>query len=98
MRPVVELPYELLQSWCRDNGIRRMSVFGSAAKGTLGADSDIDLLVEFEHPLSVGFFRLMEMQEELTQMLGRPVDLQTRGSISRHFIDKVEEEAISIHG
>ena len=85
-----------LAELCRRHGITRLSVFGSAARGQLGPQSDIDLLVEFVAGSRVGL-RFITVQYELQAMLGRKVDLNTRAFLSPHFRDRVEAEAVPIY-
>jgi len=95
-----QLPFdvdaEALSALCQRHGIRRLAVFGSAARGELHADSDIDILVEFEPGRSVGL-RFITVQDELSGLFGRRVDLNTRGFLSRHFRDRAVAEAIPIY-
>ena len=45
----IEIPVERITAFCRENGIRRLALFGSILRDDFGPDSDIDVLVEF-HP------------------------------------------------
>jgi predicted nucleotidyltransferase len=56
-------------------------------------DSDVDVLVEFESGARVGLIRLAGMEIELSQLLGRKVDLRTPGDLSRYFRQEVLESA-----
>ncbi len=76
--------------------IRRLAVFGSALRGHLRHDSDIDILVEFIHGRSVGL-RFFTIQDELSGLFGRPVDLNTPGFLSPHFRDRVLHEALPLY-
>lgn len=71
--------------------VRRVSLFGSYLHGTAKSDSDIDLLIEFIKP--VGMFALVRMERELSDALGKHVDLSTPNSLSRYFRDDVMQEA-----
>ena len=66
-----------LIDFCRRNGIKRLSLFGSALKGAMRPDSDIDLLVEFYDEMLPVFFSLCHMENELSDLLGRKADLRT---------------------
>jgi predicted nucleotidyltransferase len=90
------LPFpESLQSYCREHHVRRLALFGSHAKGTANADSDIDLLVEFDHGMEPGLIGLSAMESELSAMMGgQKVDLRTPQELSRHFRDQVMRESI----
>ena len=81
---------------CRRYGVRRLSVFGSRARGEEGAGSDVDVLVEFEPESRVGL-GFISLQDELTELFGRPVDLCTSGFLSPHFRDRVVLEAVPLY-
>jgi len=69
---------------------QRLSVFGADLKGTDRPDSDIDLLVEFEPRSTPTLFDMVEMEHELSGLLGgRKVDLRTPQDLSRYFRDEV---------
>ena len=74
------VPKDRIAGFCRANGIRKLSIFGSALRSDFGPDSDIDVLVEFEPGRAPGLFRMAGMEVELTRMFGRKVDLRTRGT------------------
>jgi len=57
-----------------------------------GATSDVDVLVDFEQGCTTGYFELFAMQEELSAILGRKVDLRTPQELSRYFRDEVLAE------
>ena len=82
-----------LKTFCRKNHINKLSLFGSALHGELRPDSDIDLLVEFEKGHVPGLITLAGMEIELTELLGRKVDLRTPGDLSKHFRNEVVREA-----
>lgn len=88
----VQISAERLAAYCRRHQIRRLSIFGSILRDDFQADSDVDVLVEFEpgHVPGLSFF---PMQEELAEMLGHEVDLHTPASLSKYFRDRVLAEA-----
>ncbi len=88
-----QIPKDKLAEFCKRNHIRRLSVFGSALRGQLGPDSDIDLLVEFEPSHTPGLFSIVRMEMELTEMLGRKADLRTPEDLSEYFRDELVENA-----
>lgn len=81
-----------LRDFCRRHGIRRLALFGSVLRDDFGPDSDVDVLVEFEPGREPGlaFFR---MEEELSELVGRDVDLHTPGFLSHHIRGEVLGEA-----
>lgn len=87
---------ERLAELCRRHGIRRLAVFGSAARGELRPDSDLDVLVEFEPGRPVGL-RFITVADELSDLMGRRVDLNTAGFLSPHFRDDVLREAVPLY-
>ncbi len=88
-----KIPKDKLAQFCRKNHIRKLSVFGSAVRGQLGPDSDIDLLVEFEQGCTPGLFSIVRMETELAESLGRKVDLRTLADLSQYFRDEVMRNA-----
>lgn len=91
-REAIDIPLERISQFCRRHHIRRLSLFGSVLREDFTAQSDVDVLVEFQsgHTPGLTFFR---MQEELSELLGRKVDLNTPGFLNRHFREEVLREA-----
>lgn len=87
------MPKEALIAFCERNHIRRLSVFGSAIRGELRAESDLDILVEFEPDHTPGLFSVIRMEMELSETLGRKVDLRTPDDLSQYFRDEVMANA-----
>lgn len=88
----LDLPIQELELFCRRHGIRRLAVFGSALRDDFGPRSDVDLLVEFEPGTQVGL-NFFTIQQELSDLLGRRVDLNTSGFLGKRFRDQVLQEA-----
>jgi predicted nucleotidyltransferase len=63
------IPKEALEAFCRDRGIRRLAVFGSALRSDFRPDSDIDVLVEFEPDRIPGLLGMAHMERELSALL-----------------------------
>ncbi|MCW5697062.1 MAG: nucleotidyltransferase family protein [Bauldia sp.] len=82
-----------LAAFCRRHHIRRLSLFGSTLKGTNRPDSDVDLLVEFEPENIPGLIALAGIEIELSEMLGRKVDLRTAGDLNERFRQEVVNAA-----
>src|SRR5438105_12807904 len=74
-------------------GVRSLDLFGSIARGDAGADSDVDLLVEFDRP--VGLFQFFRVQLRLEAIVGRPVDLVMKDAIKRQLRTRILAEAVS---
>jgi len=94
MNPVISLPKVALATFCRERGIRRLAVFGSALRADFLPDSDLDLLVEFEPDRIPGLLGIARLERELSAILGgRKVDLRTPQDLSRYFRQRVLDEA-----
>ena len=84
---MVTIDREALERLCREEGVKRLRLFGSAARGEERPDSDVDLLVEFESP--PGFFGLLELENRLALLFDRPVDLVTEKGLSPHLRESI---------
>lgn len=82
--PVV-LPHDQIKAFCDRNHIRKLSLFGSVLSARFRPDSDVDVLVEFDPDHIPGFFGLSRMERELSEIIGRRVDLRTAEDLSRYF-------------
>ena len=89
-RAKIDVPKEKLAEFCRRYHIRKLAFFGSVLREDFAPTSDVDVLVEFEpgHVPGLGFFA---MERELSGLLGRPVDLNTPGFLSR----AIREDALA---
>jgi predicted nucleotidyltransferase len=92
----VEIPTDRIADLCRRHRIRRLALFGSILRDDFGPDSDVDVLVEFEPGATPGF-GFVGIQEELAEILGRKVDLNTPGFLSKYFRDEVMREAQALY-
>ncbi len=92
VRPRIAIDRARIAEFCRRHHIRRLALFGSVLREDFGPNSDVDVLVEFdpEHVPGLAFF---DMQEELSELLGRKVDLNTPQCLSRYYRDEVLAEA-----
>lgn len=75
--PALDVPKRRLDALCRRYRVRRLGVFGSAARGDATGASDVDLLVEFEKEAQTSLFDMVHLREELSRLFGRKVDLAT---------------------
>lgn len=86
------IPKQEISEFCKRHHVRKLALFGSAISDDFGPDSDVDILVEFEEGHIPGF-AFFGMEEELSSLIGRKVDLNTPKFLSRYFREKVVEEA-----
>lgn len=89
----IRIPREKITKFCKRNHIRRLSLFGSVLRKDFRPDSDIDLLVEFTPDHVPGLIRLAGMEMELSQILGRKVDIRTAQDLSCYFRQEVLDSA-----
>jgi predicted nucleotidyltransferase len=74
--------------------VETLSIFGSVAKETAGADSDVDILVSYKE--TPGFFEFLNLKEYLEAMIGRRVDLVTKGGLKKQLRKQITEDAIRV--
>ena len=75
-------------------GVKRLALFGSAARDELGVSSDVDVLVEFTGPATFGGY--MDLKFYLEDLLGRPVDLVTDKALRNELRPYIEKEMIRV--
>jgi predicted nucleotidyltransferase len=88
----INITPEAIASFCRRHHIRRLSLFGSILRPDFRRDSDVNIIVEFQ-PGNTPGLAFFAMQDELSKMFGRNVDLHTVGSLSKYFREQVLAEA-----
>jgi predicted nucleotidyltransferase len=94
LNSAVSLDHEAIADACRRFGVATLRIFGSALRQDFDpSKSDIDLLVEFEPGVSKGLFTLVALEDALTRIFGRKVDLLTPAGISKYFRDDVLKSA-----
>lgn len=74
--------------------IKHAAIFGSLAKGNMGVESDVDLLIEPEKNFTM--FKMLEMEEEISSLLNRKVDLVEYSALKASIRDEVLQSAIAI--
>ncbi len=94
----ISLPQAEIQAFCRRHRIQRLALFGSVLRDDFGPDSDVDVLVDFEEGAEPGLLEIVALQDELSRILGRAVDLVERKAVEqsenyirrRHILDTAE--------
>jgi predicted nucleotidyltransferase len=84
---MVQFDPKRLAAICQRHDVRQLRVFGSAARGEVRPDSDIDLLVDFGSPK--GFFELLRLEDELQAFFGRRVDVMTEPGLSPYLREPI---------
>lgn len=94
----ISLPQKEIQAFCQQHHIPRLALFGSVLRDDFRPDSDVDVLVDFEEGVEPGLLEIVAMQDELSQIVGHPVDLVERRAVERsenyirrrHILDTAE--------
>jgi len=89
----IDIPRAKIADFCRNHRIRKLSLFGSVLRSDFNAESDVDMLVEFESGERVGYIRMAGIELDLSDMLGCKVDLRTPQELSRYFRQDVLDSA-----
>jgi predicted nucleotidyltransferase len=89
----IDVPKEGIAAFCRRHLIRRLAFFGSVLRDDFTPESDVDVLVEFEPVARVGLITLAGMEIELSQILGRKVEMHTVKGLNPFFRDAVMKQA-----
>lgn len=92
----IDIPRDEIAAFCHRHHIRRLAIFGSALRRDWRSGSDVDVLVEFD-PRHVPGLAFFSMQEELSEILGHDVDLNTPQFLSPYFREQVQDEAAVIY-
>lgn len=82
---------------CQRYGVARLSLFGSILRDDFNAGSDVDILVQFAPSTRIGLIGVAKLEHELTEAIGRRVDLRSAGDLSRYFRDEVVAGARLLH-
>ncbi|MCU0482379.1 MAG: nucleotidyltransferase family protein [Anaerolineae bacterium] len=94
---MIDLPLKIIQDYCQAHPIQKLSVFGSALRDDFHAESDIDLLVQFIPNVPITLLDIIGMETELSDLVGKSVDLRTPNELSRYFREDVIKEAVLVY-
>jgi predicted nucleotidyltransferase len=88
MHPLIETHRQQIAALCRRHAVRRLELFGSALREDFDpARSDLDFLVEFERDTDANLFEAyFDLRRELTDLLGRPVDLVMLSAVRNPYV------------
>lgn len=76
----------------KDKPVKKAYIFGSAARGEENPSSDLDILVDLDYEKGADFFSFLDMQEQLTTLLGTDVDLVSSNGLSPHIKPQIDLE------
>jgi hypothetical protein len=94
----ISIPQDEIRTFCRRHHVCRLALFGSVLREDFRPESDVDVLVDFKEGTEPGLLETVAIQEELSQILGRPVDLVERKAVEcsenyirrRHILNTAE--------
>ena len=92
----IPIQQEAIVLLCQHHHIRKLSLFGSVLRNDFRLDSDVDILIEFE-PGHIPGFDFIDIQDKLSDIIGRTIDLNTPQDLSRYFRGQVLAEAKVIY-
>lgn len=92
----IYLSDEEIKQFCQSHSIRKLSLFGSVLRDDFSKESDVDVLVEFQPGKTPGL-AIITMEDELSSIINRKVDLRTLADLSRYFRPEVLMEAMVIY-
>lgn len=95
--PNIDIDAAQLAAVCRRFQVERLAMFGSAARGELRPDSDVDLLVEFRPEAEIGFIEYAGLMLALSELLGRKVDLVSKPALKPLLRDAILSEALPLY-
>ena len=93
----IEIPVSRIREFCENHHVRRLAFFGSVLRDDFAPGSDVDVLVEFKPGYCVGLITFAGMANELSDLIGRNVDLSTPAGLSPYFRDEVLAEAETLY-
>jgi predicted nucleotidyltransferase len=92
----IKLSQEEINHFCQRHSIRKLFLFGSVLRDDFTKESDVDVLVEFEPGKTPGL-AIITMEDELSSIINRQIDLRTSADLSRYFREQVLAEAMVIY-
>lgn len=92
----IPLPHEAIRVFCEKHHIIRMWLFGSVLRDDFRADSDVDVLVEFD-PAYIPGWKIVSMQAELSEIIGREAQFSMPDALSQHIRPRIMDTAQVIY-
>lgn len=94
--PGLPVDVDQLREVCSRYGVAQLEVFGSVSRGDATPDSDVDVLYELEPGARLGW-DIEKLADELSELLGRRVDLVSRNALHQRLRDEVLAEALLLY-
>lgn len=96
VHPHLSIDGSELDEFCRRWHITEMALFGSVARGDFGPTSDVDMMVDFAPGEKPSLWRFVDLRDEISSLVGRPVDLVVRGTIKNPIRRKNIERDLTV--
>ena len=90
----ITIPEQEIRLFCQRHYIQKLAFFGSVLRSDFSEESDIDILVEFDPEQIPGLIRFSAMEQELSNLFQRKVDLRTAEDLSHYFRQEVLDSAV----
>ena len=90
----IEIDKEQLAAFCRKHHLTKLALFGSVLTDQFGPESDVDVLFDYDQDHIPTLFDVAAMEEELSTIIGRKVDMRTAQDLSRFFREEVVRNAV----
>ena len=90
----IEIDKDAIAAFCQKHHIIKLALFGSVLTDKFREDSDVDVLVDFDPTHIPGLFAVVEMERDLSGLLGRKADMRTAEDLSKYFRDQVVRSAL----
>lgn len=94
----MQIDKKKITTFCKRHHIISLALFGSILTSHFSPESDVDILVKFDKKHIPSLFDMVDMEEELSSIIGRRVDLKTPEDLSRYFRDDVLAQAKIVYG
>ncbi len=88
--------YKLIENYFTDKPVKKVLLFGSFSRGEDNSNSDIDLILNLEHP--VGLFAIGRYISDLESLTNLKVDIATENSISPEFLNTIKDDLKIVYG
>lgn len=85
----IPIPSGAVAEFCHSHQVKELALFGSVLRDDFTNQSDVDVLVEFDPDCDYSLFDLVGVEDELSQIIGRKVDLVEKDSVSRYIAEDV---------
>ena len=89
MEPRIDVDKVRIAVFCRKHHLLKLALFGSVLTDQFGPESDVDVLFEYDPEHVPTLFDVAEIEEELSEILGRKAEMRTPKDLSRYFRDEV---------